>query len=177
MEWSAAPLGSLYRLDHDLSLHKTETGIVVSNSIAFSPAGEVMYYADLDQDVIWAYDLDTATGAISNKRVFVGPGSRAGASPTAPPSMPRGYLWNARWNGWCVARFAPDGTLDRTIEMPFQQVTCPMFGGADLDVLYVTGAPREPERGRAGEAGRQAAASSPSPARTAPACRSPRFKD
>ena len=39
-----------------------------------------------------------------------------------------------------MARFAPDGTLDRTIEMPFQQVTCPMFGGADLDVLYVTGA-------------------------------------
>ena len=33
------PLGSLYRLDHDLSLHKTETGIVVSNSIAFSPRG------------------------------------------------------------------------------------------------------------------------------------------
>ena len=37
-----------------------------------------MYYADLDQDVIWAYDLDTATGAISNKRVFVGPGSAPG---------------------------------------------------------------------------------------------------
>ena len=72
------PLGSLYRLDHDLSLHQTETGIVVSNSIAFSPAGDVMYYADLDQDVIWAYDLDTATGAISNKRVFVGPGAAPG---------------------------------------------------------------------------------------------------
>ena len=133
------PLGSLYRLDHDLSLHRTETGIVVSNSIAFSPAGDVMYYADLDQDVIWAYDLDTASGAISNKRVFVGPGSAPGI-PDGSTVDAEGYVWNARWNGWCVARFAPDGTLDRTIEMPFQQVTCPMFGGADLDVLYVTGA-------------------------------------
>ena len=82
------PLGSLYRLDHDLSLHKTETGIVVSNSIAFSPEGETMYYADLDQDVIWAYDLDAATGTTSNKRVFVGPGVRP-ASPMGPPSTPK----------------------------------------------------------------------------------------
>ena len=98
-----------------------------------------MYYADLDQDVIWAYDLDIASGAISNKRVFVGPGSAPGI-PDGSTVDAEGYVWNARWNGWCVARFAPDGTLDRTIEMPFQQVTCPMFGGADLDVLYVTGA-------------------------------------
>ena len=133
------PLGSLYRLDHDLSLHKTETGIVVSNSIAFSPDGGTMYYADLDQDVIWAYDLDTATGAISNKRVFVGPGSAPGI-PDGSTVDSEGYVWNARWNGWCVARFAPDGTLDRTVDMPFQQVTCPMFGGPGLDVLYVTGA-------------------------------------
>ena len=116
------PLGSLYRLDHDLSLHKTETGIVVSNSIAFSPAGDVMYYADLDQDVIWAYDLDTGSPARS-------PTSGSSSGPAAAPGIPdgstvdaEGYVWNARWNGWCVARFAPDGTLDRTIEMPFQQV-------------------------------------------------------
>ena len=133
------PLGSLYRLDRDLSLHRCETGIVVSNSIAFSPAGDTMYFADLDQDVIWAYDLDTASGALANKRVFAGPGSAPGI-PDGSTVDAEGYLWNARWNGWCLARFAPDGTLERTVEMPFQQVTCPMFGGAGLDTIYVTGA-------------------------------------
>ena len=131
------PLGSLYRLDRDLSLHKTESGIVVSNALAFSPDGETMYFGDLGRDVIWAYDLDTATGAISNKRVFAGPGSAPGL-PDGSTVDAEGYVWSARWKGWCVARFAPDGTLDHTIEIPLQMITCPMFGGPDLDVLYVT---------------------------------------
>ncbi len=133
------PLGSLYRLDTDLSLHRVEPDIIISNSIAFSPGGETMYFADFGRDTIWAYDLDTATGALSNKRVFAGPESAPGF-PDGSTVDSEGYLWNARWNGWCVARFAPDGTLERTVEMPFQQVTCPMFGGPGLDVLYVTGA-------------------------------------
>ena len=133
------PLGSLYRLDTDLSLHVMEPGIIISNAIAFSPAGETMYFADFGRDTIWAYDLDTETGALSRRRVFAGPESAPGF-PDGSTVDAEGYVWNARWNGWCVARFAPDGTLDRTIEMPFQQVTCPMFGGPDLDVLYVTGA-------------------------------------
>ena len=131
------PLGSLYRLDPDLSLRKTDTGIVVSNALAFSPEGDVMYFGDLGQDVIWAYDLDTDTGAISNKRVFAGPGSAPGL-PDGSAVDSEGYVWSARWKGWCLARFAPDGTLDRTVEIPLQLITCPMFGGPDLDVLYVT---------------------------------------
>ena len=131
------PLGSLYRLDPDLSLHKADTGIVVSNALAFSPEGDVMYFGDLGQDVIWAYDLDTDTGEISNKRVFAGPGSAPGL-PDGSTVDSEGYIWSARWKGWCLARFAPDGTLDRTVEIPLQLITCPMFGGPDLDVLYVT---------------------------------------
>ena len=131
------PLGSLYRLDPDLSLHKADTGIVVSNALAFSPEGDVMYFGDLGQDVIWAYDLDTDTGEISNKRVFAGPGSAPGL-PDGSTVDAEGYVWSARWKGWCLARFAPDGTLDRTVEIPLQLITCPMFGGPDLDVLYVT---------------------------------------
>ena len=34
--------------------------------------------------------------------------------------------------------WAPDGTLERTIELPVQRPTCPMFGGDDLDTIYLT---------------------------------------
>ncbi len=87
------PMGGLYRLDADLSVHKTESDIICSNSIAFSPDGS-------------AIDAE-------------------------------GYLWNAMWDGWCLARWAPDGTLDRTIELPVQRPTCPMFGGEGLDTIYL----------------------------------------
>jgi sugar lactone lactonase YvrE len=49
-----------------------------------------------------------------------------------------GGLWNARWEGGCVIRFAPDGSIDRVIEMPARRITCCAFGGDGLDTLYVT---------------------------------------
>ena len=49
-----------------------------------------------------------------------------------------GFIWNARWGGGCLVRWAPDGSIDRTVEIPSQLVTSAIFGGEDLDVLYVT---------------------------------------
>jgi sugar lactone lactonase YvrE len=51
-----------------------------------------------------------------------------------------GYLWSAHWGGWRLTRYAPDGRIDRVVEMPVPQPSCPAFGGADLDVLYVSSA-------------------------------------
>ncbi|MBA3519338.1 MAG: SMP-30/gluconolactonase/LRE family protein, partial [Rhizobiales bacterium] len=47
-----------------------------------------------------------------------------------------------------VLRYDPDGKLMRTIELPTDLPTCCEFGGADLDVLYVTSATlrRTPEQ-------------------------------
>lgn len=33
---------------------------------------------------------------------------------------------------WAVERYAPDGRLDRRVELPAAQVTCCTFGGPDL---------------------------------------------
>ena len=35
-------------------------------------------------------------------------------------------------------RYAPDGSIDRRIGMPVKNITSVMFGGDNLDVLYVT---------------------------------------
>jgi sugar lactone lactonase YvrE len=61
------------------------------------------------------------------------------------------FLWNARWGGSCVVRHAPDGSVDRIVELPVSRVTCPAFGGDDLKTLYITSAregmtPEELER-------------------------------
>lgn len=49
-----------------------------------------------------------------------------------------GYLWNCRFGGGCVVRVAPDGEIDRVIEMPVRNITTCTFGGPDLTTLYVT---------------------------------------
>ena len=36
-----------------------------------------------------------------------------------------GYLWNAEFNGWRVVRYAPDGRIDRVIELPTRRTQTP----------------------------------------------------
>ena len=56
-----------------------------------------------------------------------------------------GFLWNARWGGGRVIRFAPDGRIDRELEVPVAQPSSCCFGGPDLKTLYVTSARQELE--------------------------------
>jgi len=138
---SPTPRGSLYRLDTDLTLTKLETGIGVSNGPCWSPDGKIFYFCDTIADVVWAYDYDTATGTPSNKRDFAR-GFGTYGMPDGATVDSEGYLWNA-WNGpglggGDVRRYAPDGTLDRRLQLPSHKVTSLAFGGPNLDILYVT---------------------------------------
>ena len=133
------PCGSLYRLDSDLGFSVQETGIVISNSTAFSPDGGTLYYCDTLNKEIWTYDLYVDGGEISNRRVFASTKQMAGG-PDGSTVDAEGYLWNAMWGGACLIRWAPNGSFDRKIDLPVHNPTCPMFGSDDLDIIYVTSA-------------------------------------
>jgi sugar lactone lactonase YvrE len=128
--------GVLYKVEPDLRIVPMEGGVGISNAICWSPDSRRMYFADTLVGAIHVYDFDPGLGAISNKRVFGkvdGCGHPDGATVDA-----EGYVWNARWDGSSVIRFAPDGAVDAIVEIPAVRVTCCAFGGDDLDKLYVT---------------------------------------
>ena len=128
--------GCLYRVGADRVPVKMDGGIGISNSTAWSPDGQTMYFADTLVGCIYAFDFDQALGAISNRRIFSdiqGHGYPDGSCVDA-----EGYLWNARWEGGCVIRFAPDGSVNRILEVPASRVTCCAFGAADLSTLFIT---------------------------------------
>jgi len=60
-------------------------------------------------------------------------------------------LWNAEYAGHGLTRYAPDGRIDRHIELPVTNPTCCCFGGDNLDTLYVTSATQQTEAGGATE--------------------------
>jgi sugar lactone lactonase YvrE len=130
--------GTLYRCDATRATPML-SGIQVPNSIAFSPDGRTMYFADTPTGTIRAFDLDPATGRLSGERDFAAipliNGMPDGAAVDA-----RGGLWVAHWDGGRISRFHPDGRLDRSILMPIPRPTCCAFGGADLGTLFVTSA-------------------------------------
>jgi L-arabinonolactonase len=129
--------GSLYRLDADLSCHKLDSGIICSNAPAFSPDGRTLYFADSPRRVIHAYDYDLDRGTVSNKRIFVSTEQDPGA-PDGGTVDSEGYFWSAQIISGRIVRYAPDGKVDRIIEFPAALLTSVMFGGPDLDILYVT---------------------------------------
>ena len=132
----ARPIGQVYAYEGGTSSRALVSGVRIANSIAFSPDGRRMYFADTPTKIIRCYDYDLDSGDLSAERTFAapqGPGAPDGSTVDAD-----GCLWNAEWGGGRVVRYTPDGRVDRAVAMPCSQVTCCAFGGARLDRLYVT---------------------------------------
>ena len=131
-----APEGTLYRYDPAHGLKAVMEGISIPNSLAWSPDGRTMYFADSPRHAIYAFPFTPETGELGARRVF---------AETAAPAFPdgsavdcEGYLWNAEFLGGRVVRYAPDGRVDRVIACPVDRPTCCGFGGPDLRALFIT---------------------------------------
>ena len=132
-----APEGSLFRLDSSGFKEVIKGGLAIPNSLAFSPDGRTMYFADSLQHRIDAFDYEPATGARGAGRAL---------AHIEPPAFPDGscvdadgYVWSAQFHNARLVRYAPDGRVDRTLTVPMKRPTCCTFGGSDLGTLYVTG--------------------------------------
>ena len=132
-------LGSFYRMDRDGSVTRWRDGIYTTNGLAFSPDGKRMYFSDSNPGVrtVWVADYDSDTGTPGTPRVFFDTRQVAGRPDGATVDCD-GCYWMAGISGWQVYRITPDGRLDRTIDLPVEKPTKPMFGGPRLDTLYVT---------------------------------------
>jgi sugar lactone lactonase YvrE len=128
---------SLYRFDHDYSLHTMATGLTISNGIGWSPDRKTMYHTDTEKQVIHAYDYDPTTGNIRNRRDFVRTSGEEGF-PDGLAVDSEGFVWSAFYGGWRVARYDPEGKKEREVRLPVGNVTACTFGGPDLTDLYIT---------------------------------------
>ena len=134
----ARPTGALWRLDPDLTVAKLDDGIICSNGPCWSPDGRTMYFADSFSGAISAYDYDVGTGAAANRRTFASVPRDRGGAPDGATVDEAGGVWSATVFDGRIRRYAPDGTVDRVVEMPVRKITSVAFGGADLDRLFVT---------------------------------------
>lgn len=136
-EATGAADSTVIRVDPDGSVTTLIDGVACANSTCFSADGRTMFFADTPERTIRAYEYDTATGTLGSMKVH--------ADLAAEPGLPdgscvdsEGGIWNAEWEGRRVVRFAPDGLIDRVIDVPTWKPTCCAFGGANLDTLFIT---------------------------------------
>ena len=131
------PIATLFRLDPDLSLHRVVEELIVSNGLAWTADGRTMYHSDSKGPVIWAYDYDPDSGAVSSRREVARPTEEIGR-PDGAATDEQGYYWSAGISAGVLNRWSPDGRLDRSIPLPCSNPTAPCFGGPDLRTIFVT---------------------------------------
>lgn len=130
-------LGALYQLDAGGKVKMLDKGFAISNGTCFSSDGRWLYFTDSRTRKIMRYPYDTATGQAGAPTVFIDTEPLGSASDGATVDS-EGCLWTALVEIGKMGRFTPEGKLDRVIDMPVRYVTCPCFGGPNLDILYVT---------------------------------------
>jgi len=127
----------LYRVEMDGAASVEQVGVGVSNSLAFSPDGTVMYWSDTATGLLWVYDYDVCDGRRTNRRVFLDFANLPG-KPDGACVDETGCLWVACVYGWALLRATPRGDIDRMVELPVEKPSMPAFGGDQLSTLFVT---------------------------------------
>ncbi len=131
--------GSLYSLSPDGRIKKLLKEIRIANGLAWSPDYKVMYFIDTPTRDVKAFDYDIETGQIANPRVFIHFVDTFGWPDGMTTDMD-GNLWIAMWGGGRVTQWSPKGLLLEQFGLPALNVTSCVFGGADMNELYITSA-------------------------------------
>ncbi|NQX70299.1 SMP-30/gluconolactonase/LRE family protein [Paenibacillus alba] len=140
--------GALYVLDNEASCRKVVDNVGVSNGIAWSLDETEMYYVDSLKKLVYAFAFDAVKGEISNSRVLIDFQTEQGF-PDGMTSDAEGMLWIAHWDGWQVSRWDPKTAQKlASIPVPVAKVSSCVFGGEELDTLYITTASKgvQPEQ-------------------------------
>jgi len=131
------PGASLYRLDPDRTVHRIAGDLSITNGPAWSPDGSIFYLTDSKLGTVFAYDYDAGSGDVSGKRRFFQIGD-LGDGPDGGTVDADGCYWTTVVLGGKIACVAPNGRLERVVDVPIPWPSSLMFGGPDLDRLYLT---------------------------------------
>ena len=135
--------GSLYKITRD-NLHNPSVMISpvnISNGLAWNKANNKFYYIDTPTRKIVEYDYDDAGGEIKNGRVVFDLSwySSIKGFPDGMTIDRDDNLWVALYSGSAVIKVDPKtGYLLQIVAIPAEAVTSVIWGGQNLDVLYIT---------------------------------------
>jgi sugar lactone lactonase YvrE len=126
----------LYRLDDDGAVTVLDRDLTISNGLAWSPAGDVMYSVDTNPGVVWSRPYDPATGESGERTLVVR--LDHGGWPDGLCVDTDGNVWVAIWGGGEVRCYTPAGERLATVSVPAPHTTSVAFAGPDRDLLLIT---------------------------------------
>jgi sugar lactone lactonase YvrE len=125
----------LYRLEGDGAVTVIDDDLTLSNGLAWSPDGTVMYSVDTTPGVVWARPYDPGTGVWGERSELL---RIAPAWPDGLCVDAEGNLWLAVWGGGEVRCYTPAGERIATVSVPAPHTTSVAFVGPEFDTLLIT---------------------------------------
>ncbi len=138
MEMNVLPnKGSLYLIDSEKNVNESVKDVTISNGLEWSLDKKTMYYIDTVKNGVYAFDFNEKS-EISNQRMAIAIPKYLGA-PDGMTIDNQGNLWVAMWGGGSVICFNPkSGQILQKIEVDAPNVTSCIFGGKNMDTLFIT---------------------------------------
>ncbi|XP_050304259.1 regucalcin-like [Anthonomus grandis grandis] len=113
--------------------------ISLGNGLTWNSINTKFYYIDTYTEDVVQYDYDDTTGTISNKKVAFDCKGKGLGRPDGMTIDVDDKLWVALYGGGSVIQVDPTtGSILRRIPIPAAHTTCPVWGGPNFDILYVT---------------------------------------
>ena len=147
----SAPIkGGLYSYTTGAGLVAHDNPSLLHNGFAWNRNGSEFLLAHSREGRIYACEFNVERGELGRKRIFAEIPKDLGV-PDGGAFDEQGFYWSAIHRGGCLHRYAPNGRLDRVVELPVHNPTMMAFCGPDLRDLYVTsathGKPGKPHEG------------------------------
>ncbi|KQR39347.1 SMP-30/gluconolactonase/LRE family protein [Microbacterium sp. Leaf159] len=125
----------LARVDGAGHVSVIDDDLTLSNGLAWSPDGTVMYSVDTERRSVYRRDYEPTTGRVGARETLI---RFEEGFPDGICTDEEGCLWIAVWGAGQVRRYTPDGELVTTIVLDVPHVSSVAFAGLDLDVLVIT---------------------------------------
>ena len=122
----------MFRLTPEFEVIEILDGFHCFNGPCFSPDGSKFYVCGREPGLIEVFDYGREQRP-RNGRPLLEDCNPDGATVDA-----EGYVWSAQWNDECLLRISAEGRVDARLPLPGHIVTSVMFGGPELDRIFVT---------------------------------------
>ncbi|XP_037937573.1 regucalcin-like isoform X2 [Teleopsis dalmanni] len=145
--------GELYKYENGkVTLVKSDVGI--SNGLAWDEKTKKFYYIDTTDYEVKAYEYSFENGTAKNPKIVFDLRTLDPKGKLLPDGMTidtDGNIYVATFNGYTIYKVNPTtGEILLEIKFPCKQITSAVFGGPNLDILYVTTSSRFGEPDPAG---------------------------
>lgn len=134
---TALPKTGLFKLDYNGQAEFVRPGLNISNSICWDPSRNRIYYSDSAAQEIYHSTYDFENGDLGPQKLLL---KLDTGHPDGAVVDKEGNLWVAIWGDSKLKCFDPLGQLLFTLPLPVSQPSCLTFGGADMNLLFITSA-------------------------------------